>query len=61
MRALTLVGLGVGLCGFLYVLLGARSGIWAVGLIPLAVGVAQLIALKLEPPRTESHVPGEQR
>ena len=61
MRALTLVGVGVGLCGFLVVLLGMRSGVWAAGLIPLAIGVAQLIALKIEPPRPEPPVPGEPR
>jgi len=61
MRALTLVGVGVGLCGFLFVLLGARSGVWAAGLIPLAIGVAQLIALKFEPPQPEPPVPGEPR
>jgi hypothetical protein len=61
MRALTLIGLGVGLCGFLYVLLGQRSGIWAAGLIPLAIGLAQLVALKFEPPQPEPPVPGEPR
>jgi hypothetical protein len=59
MRALTLVGAGAGICGFLYVLLGSHSGVWAAGLIPLAVGVAQLIALKFEPARPEPLSPRE--
>jgi hypothetical protein len=61
MRALTLVGLGVGLSAFLYLLLGNRSGVWAAGLIPLAIGVAQLIALKLEPPKADARMPHEPR
>jgi hypothetical protein len=60
MRALTLIGAGVGVSAFLYVLLGSRSGVWACGVIPLAMGVAQLIALKLEPP-ADRQVPREQR
>jgi hypothetical protein len=28
-----------------------EHGLWAAGLIPLAIGVAQLIAIKLEPPK----------
>ena len=52
MRALTLVGLGVGVSGFLFAMLGLWYGIWAAGLIPFAIGVAQLIALKLEPKRS---------
>jgi hypothetical protein len=51
MRALTLVGTGVGTCAFLGVLLGFDRGIWACGLIPLCIGAAQLVALKLEPQR----------
>ena len=57
MRALTLVGLGMGLSAFLYLLLGTRSGVWAAGLIPLAIGIAQLIALKLEPARPDAEGP----
>ena len=53
MRALTLVGVGVGLSGFLFAMFGLWMGIWAAGLIPFAIGVAQLIALKLEPQRRE--------
>jgi hypothetical protein len=51
MRALTLIGLGVGLSAFLFAMFGLWFGIWAVGLIPFAIGIAQLIALKLEPRR----------
>jgi hypothetical protein len=51
MRALTLVGVGLGTCGFLGAMFHFEHGLWAAGLIPLAIGVAQLIALKLEPQR----------
>ena len=51
MRALTLVGAGVGTCGFLGAMFKWDHGLWAAGLIPLAIGVAQLIAIRLEPPR----------
>ena len=51
MRALTLVGVGIGTCGFLGAMFGLEHGLWASGLIPLCIGVAQLIAIKLEPPR----------
>lgn len=51
MRALTLVGTGVGLCAFLAALLGLEHGVWACGLIPLCIGLAQLVALKIEPQR----------
>jgi hypothetical protein len=51
MRALTLVGLGIGVSAFLFAMFGRWFGIWAAGLIPFAIGVAQLIALKLEPKR----------
>ena len=51
MRALTLVGVGLGTCGFLGAMFGLEHGLWASGLIPLCIGVAQLIAIKLEPPR----------
>jgi len=51
MRALTLLGVGVGTCGFLGAMFGLEHGLWAAGLIPLCIGVAQLIALRLEPPR----------
>ena len=51
MRALTLVGVGLGTCGFLGAMFRFERGLWASGLIPLAIGVAQLIAIKLEPPR----------
>lgn len=53
MRALTLVGIGVGTSAFLGAMFGLSHGLWAAGLIPLAIGVAQLIALKLEPQRPE--------
>ncbi len=49
MRALTLVGVGVGVSAFLGAMFHFDHGLWAAGLIPLAIGVAQLIALKLEP------------
>jgi hypothetical protein len=51
MRALTLVGVGLGTCAFLGAMFGIAHGLWASGLIPLCIGVAQLIAIKLEPPR----------
>lgn len=51
MRALTFVGVGLGTCGFLGAMFGLEHGLWASGLIPLCIGVAQLIAIKLEPPR----------
>jgi hypothetical protein len=51
MRALTFVGIGLGTCGFLGAMFGLEHGLWASGLIPLFIGIAQLIALKLEPPR----------
>ena len=51
MRALTLVGIGLGVCAFLGAMFRFERGLWASGLIPLAIGVAQLIAIKLEPPR----------
>jgi hypothetical protein len=57
MRALTLVGVGVGVSGFLAAMFGAEHGLWATGLIPLAVGVAQLIAIRLEPARPEAPEP----
>ncbi|MCK9689684.1 DUF6249 domain-containing protein [Scleromatobacter humisilvae] len=49
MRALTLVGVGVGTSAFLGAMFQFDHGLWAAGLIPLAIGVAQLIALKIEP------------
>ena len=53
MRALTLVGIGVGTSAFLGAMFHFDHGLWAAGLIPLAIGVAQLIALKLEPQRPD--------
>ena len=53
MRALTLVGVGVGTSAFLGAMFQLDHGLWAAGLIPLAIGVAQLVALKLEPQRHE--------
>ena len=53
MRALTLVGVGVGTSAFLGAMFHFEHGLWAAGLIPLAIGVAQLIALKIEPQRSE--------
>ncbi len=57
MRALTLVGFGVGTSAFLGAMFQLDHGLWAAGLIPLAIGVAQLIALKLEPQRPEAAEP----
>ena len=57
MRALTLVGVGVGTSAFLGAMFQFDHGLWAAGLIPLAIGVAQLIALKLEPQRPEPAEP----
>jgi hypothetical protein len=57
MRALTLVGIGVGVCAFLGAMFRLDHGLWAAGLIPLAIGVAQLIALKLEPQGPETAEP----
>jgi hypothetical protein len=57
MRALTLVGLGVGACAFLGAMFHFDRGLWAAGLIPLCIGIAQLIALKLEPRRPEPEEP----
>ena len=57
MRALTLVGVGVGTCAFLGAMFRLDHGLWAAGLIPLAIGVAQLIALKIEPQRPETAEP----
>jgi hypothetical protein len=51
MRALTLLGVGIGTCGFLGAMFGLEHGLWAAGLIPLCIGIAQLIALRIEPPR----------
>jgi hypothetical protein len=56
MRALTLVGVGVGTSAFLGAMFQLDHGLWAAGLIPLAIGVAQLIALKIEPRARE--IPG---
>jgi len=49
MGPLTLVGVGIGTCAFLGAMFQFDHGLWASGLIPLAIGVAQLIALKLDP------------
>lgn len=57
MRALTLVGVGVGLCAFLGAMFHFDRGLWACGLIPLCIGIAQLIALKLEPQRPVADTP----
>jgi hypothetical protein len=57
MRAMTLVGLGLGTCGFLGAMFGPSHGLWASGLIPLCVGVAQLIALRFEPAQREIDPP----
>ena len=57
MRALTLVGVGVGVSAFLGAMFHFDHGLWAAGLIPLAIGVAQLIALKLEPQAPETDPP----
>jgi hypothetical protein len=57
MRALTLVGVGVGCSAFLGAVFHFDYGLWAAGLIPLSIGVAQLIALKLEPQAHESVEP----
>jgi hypothetical protein len=57
MRALTLIGVGIGVCAFLGAMFQFDHGLWASGLSPLAIGVAQLIALKLEPQRAEPAEP----
>ena len=57
MRALTLVGVGIGTSAFLGAMFHLDHGLWAAGLIPLAIGVAQLIALRLEPQRAEPAEP----
>ncbi len=57
MRALTLVGVGVGTSAFLGAMFQLEHGLWAAGLIPLAIGVAQLIALKIEPQVRETPEP----
>jgi hypothetical protein len=57
MRALTLIGIGIGTSAFLGAMFHLDHGLWAAGLIPLAIGVAQLIALKLEPQRPEPAPP----
>jgi len=54
MRALTLIGVGVGVSAFLGAMFGLAHGLWASGLIPLAIGVAQLVAIRLERRRPES-------
>ena len=51
MTALTLIGIGVGTSAFLGAMFQLEHGLWAAGLIPLCIGIAQLIALRLEPPR----------
>ncbi|MGN6527901.1 MAG: DUF6249 domain-containing protein [Burkholderiaceae bacterium] len=57
MRAMTLVGAGLGICGFLGAMFGPSHGLWASGLIPLCIGLAQLIALKFEPARPDVDPP----
>ena len=57
MRALTLVGMGIGVSAFLGAMFHLDHGLWAIGLIPLSIGVFQLIALKLEPQRPEAVPP----
>ena len=57
MRALTLVGVGVGTSAFLGAMFQLDHGLWAAGLIPLAIGVAQLIALKIEPQARDAPEP----
>jgi hypothetical protein len=57
MRALTLVGVGIGTSAFLGAMFQLDHGLWAAGLIPLCIGVAQLIALKLEPQAPETLEP----
>jgi hypothetical protein len=57
MRALTLVGLGIGLSAFLGAMFHFKHGLWACGLIPLSIGIAQLVAIKLEPPRRDGSPP----
>ena len=57
MRALTLIGLGVGVSAFLAAMFGAEFGLWATGLIPLSIGVAQLIAIRLESRRAVPPAP----
>ena len=57
MRALTLVGVGIGTSAFLGAMFHLDHGLWAAGLIPLCIGVAQLIALKLEPQAPDAAEP----
>jgi hypothetical protein len=54
MRAMTLVGAGVGVTAYFIVMFGLQSGLWGAGLIPLAVGVAQLVAIRLEARRPDA-------
>ena len=51
MTALSLIGIGVGTSAFLGAMFQLEHGLWAAGLIPLCIGIAQLIALRFEPPR----------
>jgi hypothetical protein len=53
LRAMTFVGIGVGTSALLGAMFQLEHGLWAAGLIPLCIGVAQLIALRLEPPRPQ--------
>ena len=57
MRAMTLIGVGVGVTAFLSAMFGLAHGLWASGLIPLSIGIAQLIALKFEPTRPDAAAP----
>lgn len=49
--ALTLIGLGIGLIIFFLVKGGDNFGFGAIGAIPLAIGLAQLLAWRLERPK----------
>jgi uncharacterized membrane protein YeaQ/YmgE (transglycosylase-associated protein family) len=46
--ALALVGAGVGVSGLLYAMFGTDYGLWAIGLVPLCIGAALLLAVRLE-------------
>lgn len=53
--ALTMIGLGLGLMAFFW---GEHDGNLGVGAIPLAIGLAQLVAWKLENPSKGDKSPG---
>ena len=52
--ALTLIGLGIGLIIFFCTQPTVQENWWGIGAIPLAIGLAQLLAWKLEQPKSET-------